>query len=230
MKVPAPRLEEIVTGRTHAHVVPWGGSKLFIHSGVTSALAELERRAAGAGFSLSVVSGFRDFESQLRIWNLKARGQRQLLDARGQPLEFAKLSPQQIVFAILRWSALPGGSRHHWGTDLDVIDARTVPPGYQVQLTPAEVEPGGIFGPLHDWLDENMDELGFFRPYREDLGGVSPERWHLSFAPLAESYLEALTLELLESVIEAADMELKDVVLDELETIYDRYVNGISPP
>ena len=38
----------------------------------------------------------------------------------------------------MRWSAIPGSSRHHWGTDLDVYDAAAVTPDYQVQLTPQE--------------------------------------------------------------------------------------------
>ena len=33
------------------------------------------------------------------------------------------------IDAILCWSALPGGSRHHWGTDCDVIDAAALPAG-----------------------------------------------------------------------------------------------------
>ncbi|MCZ8486094.1 D-alanyl-D-alanine carboxypeptidase family protein [Vibrio lentus] len=30
-------------------------------------------------------------------------------------------SEQQKLSAILRWSALPGASRHHWGCDFDVF-------------------------------------------------------------------------------------------------------------
>ena len=29
------------------------------------------------------------------------------------------------------------------------------------------------------------ESYGFFRPYARDRGGVAPERWHLSYAPLA---------------------------------------------
>ena len=57
-----------------------------------------------------------------------------------------------------------------------------------MQLTPAEVAPGGPFDALHRWLDERMAahaSQGFFRPYARDCGGVAPERWHLSYAPLS---------------------------------------------
>jgi LAS superfamily LD-carboxypeptidase LdcB len=228
VKTAIPKLEEILTGRTSGHVISLDESGPLVHAAVRAPLIELRKKAARAGFDLQVVSGFRDFASQLKIWNLKAQGQRPLLDHQGNPLDFASLTPIQIIFAILRWSAVPGGSRHHWGTDFDVIDKKAVPSGYRVQLTPAEVSPKGMFGPFHAWLDANMGKLGFFRPYCEDLGGISPERWHLSYAPVAEGYLEALTLDILEGAIESADMELKELVLDDLETIFDRYVNGIS--
>ncbi len=41
----------------------------------------------------------------------------------------ASSAEAERVAAILVWSALPGASRHHWGTDCDVIDAAALPPG-----------------------------------------------------------------------------------------------------
>ena len=41
---------------------------------------------------------------------------------------------------------------------------------------------------MHAWLDGQMAagrSHGFFRPYQKDHGGIAPERWHLSYAPLA---------------------------------------------
>jgi hypothetical protein len=149
-------------------------------------------------------------------------------DSNGLPLNFPALSPPEIVFAILRWSALPGGSRHHWGTDIDVIDAKAVPAGYQVQLVPSEVSPKGMFGPLHAWLDKNLEAHGFFRPYAQDLGGVSPERWHLSYSPVAETYYDAFTEDLQTEVVKGSPMQLKEVVLKYLEEIYERFVTNIA--
>lgn len=222
------QMDEVLTGRTSTHIATLPGEKIGVHRESLDALRGMQAAAQKAGFDLQVVSGFRDFASQLRIWNLKATGQRPLLDAKGKVLEFAKLSQQEIVYAILRWSALPGASRHHWGTDIDVIDRKSVPDGYQVQLIPTEVAPQGMFGKLHAWLDANLEKHGYFRPYAEDLGGVSPERWHLSYAPLAEKFFDAYSLEMLEGAIESAEMALKDVVLDELPKIFERYVTNIS--
>ena len=54
---------------------------------------------------------------------------------------------------------LPGASRHHWGHDVDIYDAAAMPEGYQIQLTPEEVEGAGIFAPMHDWLDRYFDKI-----------------------------------------------------------------------
>jgi LAS superfamily LD-carboxypeptidase LdcB len=220
---------EILTGRTDKHLVAWEKSSFLVQPEVASALSRLKQKANKGGFDLQLVSSFRDYAHQLRIWNAKAEGKRPLLDANGEPLEFKRLSEEEIIFAILRWSALPGASRHHWGTDLDVIDSRRLPAGYQVKLVPSEVTGEGMFAPLHDWLDEHMGEEGFFRPYAKDLGGVSPERWHLSYAPLAESYLASYSLEMLRELTKSSQIALKEVVLDHLPEIYRRFVQKISP-
>jgi LAS superfamily LD-carboxypeptidase LdcB len=220
----------VLTGKTETHLVAWEGTSFLVHSEVAAPLSRLKAKAAGAGFDLCLISSFRGHAHQLKIWNAKAQGKRPLLDAQGKPLVFESLSPENIVDAILRWSALPGASRHHWGTDVDVFDRNRLPKGYNVQLIPSEVLPGGMFAPLHDWLDEEMKEEGFFRPYAADRGGVSPERWHLSYAPVAESYLNELSEEMIQEVTELSEMLLKDVVLRRLSEIYRRYIKNISPP
>ena len=150
-----------------------------------------------------------------------------MLDSAAEPLSIHELSPAEWVYAILRWSALPGASRHHWGTDLDVYDHAARPEGYEIELIPEEVDSGGMFGPLHDWLDERISAEtaeGFFRPYDRDRGGVAPERWHLSHEPTASSLEEALSVGTLRAVLQNADLELKDVVLGHLDDIYERFV------
>ncbi len=201
-----------------------------VHRDAVGPLVELRTAAAAEGFDLAVESGFRSFERQLSIWNRKAKGERAVLDSQARPLDIARLGARELVFAILRWSALPGASRHHWGTDLDVYDRAAKPEGYEIQAIPAEVEAGGMFAPLHEWLDRRIAAgaaFGFFRPYDVDRQGVAPERWHLSFAPVASSYLRLLTVDLLREAIERADMALKDVVLDNLPEIHRRFVVNV---
>lgn len=223
-----------LTGRSDEHLCDRADAEAIgarVHREVVAPFRQLQDAARGAGFDLQVLSGFRSFEQQLSIWNRKAMGERAVLDSEAKPIDIATLSERELIFAILRWSALPGASRHHWGTDLDVYDAAARPDGYEIELIPEEVNPGGMFGPLHEWLDARMaadTAFGFFRPYDRDRGGVAPERWHLSHGPVAAMLLEALTVEQLWAAVAAADMALKDTVLANLDEIYERFVVNIN--
>jgi LAS superfamily LD-carboxypeptidase LdcB len=203
-----------------------------VHREVVDPFRELASAAAGAGFDLAILSGFRSFDKQLSIWNRKARGELAVFDSDARALDITSLSDRELVFSILRWSALPGASRHHWGTDLDVYDAAAKPAGYEIELIPSEYQSGGMFAPLSHWLDEriaNGSAFGFFRPYDRDRNGVAPERWHLSYAPLASVYARMLSLALFRRTIESADMMLKDVVLAHLDEIVARFVTNTNP-
>lgn len=125
-----------------------------VHRSLLDPLAELTARAAARGFELALASGFRSIERQCHIWNAKANGQRSVLDDAGVPLDIADLEPEALMFAILRWSALPGTSRHHWGTDVDVYDRAALPAGESLQLTLAECR--GPFAAFHQWLDGEL--------------------------------------------------------------------------
>lgn len=223
-----------VLGQSEAHLCdPITAAALGapMHREVVAPFLALQAEAREAGFDLRVLSGFRAFERQLSIWNRKVAGELALLDSEARPLDVATMSDAEIVFAILRWSALPGASRHHWGTDLDIYDAAACPPGYQVELVPAEVDDAGMFGPMHRWLDQRIaagGAQGFFRPYDQDRGGVAPERWHLSHAPSAAAFQQRLTAALLRDAIGRADLRLRDTVLDHLDPIFDRFVINVN--
>ena len=173
--------------------------------------------AAADGIELVAFSSFRDFDRQLGIWNGKFRGERPMQDRSGKPLDALALSPAERVEAILWWSALPGASRHHWGTDFDVLDARAMPPGYKLRVVPEEYLAGGIFHRLTTWLDAHMHAYGFFRPYTTDRGGVAPEPWHLSHATVAEHAQAAFTVGNLRAVLAESAIEGKEEVLAALE-------------
>ncbi|MBF5042154.1 MULTISPECIES: M15 family metallopeptidase [Myxococcaceae] len=222
--------EALLVGQDEAPMVPVPGGEARVHREVLPALQALQAEASRAGFALEVGSGFRSFARQLHIWNAKARGERPVLDAQERPVQLAALPPLERVHAILRWSALPGASRHHWGTDLDVFDRAALAPGAAFEMRAEETAPGGPFAPMHAWLDANLHRFGFFRPYAQDLGGVSPERWHLSYAPLALPLQRAHSPGRLARALEAAQVELGDVVLRELDALYARYVDNVSLP
>lgn len=223
---------DILLGKTNEHLVPLPGTKFFIHKLMLKDYLSLQKAAAADGFNLQVISAFRDYERQLKIWNLKASGQRTLLDDQERPLDYARLSPIEIMFAILRWSALPGCSRHHWGTDIDVYDGNTQT-AEDVKLVPSETYGDGPSARLHDWLDTRMatnSSFGFYRPYATDRGGVSPERWHISYYPLSRRCLEAFTFSLFKKNIEESEILLKDVLLQNADEIFQRYFLNVDLP
>lgn len=197
-----------------------------VHREVIDPLLFLTQRAASAGFILKVASSYRSFARQLLIWNNKAQGLRPVLNDVGEIIDINLLSPRDKVFAILRWSALPGASRHHWGTDIDVYGGAHIDPSYQLQLTVAETQGDGPYAEFHRWLNDELvhGSSGFFRPYAPDRGGVAPEPWHLSYAPLAAKFSQQLTSAVLREQIEQTDLELKRVVLDNLDEIFARFI------
>ena len=144
----------------------------------------------------------------------------------GKAINIQELSSWQKIQAILRWSALPGASRHHWGTDFDIFDANAMPENYQIQLTPEEVQGDGLFAPMHDWLDDYLksEKTNFYRPYTFDKGGIAPERWHLSYRPLADQYAQMLNADVLSNRLKDSNLMLLDVVLEYLDDIFQRYI------
>ncbi|MCB1705496.1 MAG: M15 family metallopeptidase [Halioglobus sp.] len=228
-----------LTGLDDSHLVTLAdGHRL--QAEVAQAFAALQAAALTAGFELAIASSFRPFSRQLAIWNGKASGARPVHDDAGRAVSMAALSAREKLHAILRFSAIPGTSRHHWGTDLDVYDAAAMPLGYPLQLSPPEVATGGLFDPLHCWLDERMaagESHGFYRPYASDRGGVAPERWHLSYAPLSVVCAQGCDRAVLAACWQCDDsadtLLLREEIEKDLDGLLARYVHvpeGWCPP
>jgi LAS superfamily LD-carboxypeptidase LdcB len=202
------------------------GGPCKVHAQVVPALEALQHDAKLAGFDLQIASGFRGFERQLSIWNAKALGSRPVLDLAGNPLDVHQMTEEELLFAILNWSALPGASRHHWGTDVDVYDAAAMPSNYQLQLTYEETLGEGVFARFHLWLSEYLKkvEQHFFRPYLKNVGGIAPEPWHLSYAPLADEFAKKLTVDMLVQKITSVDIQLKASILKHIDQIFAHYI------
>jgi len=219
-----------LTGRSRTHVVAVTDPSCTLHAHVVAPFMNLHRAARADGFDLRPVSAFRDFDRQLAIWNGKFNGERPLYDAAGCALDASQLSPAERIAAILRWSALPGASRHHWGTDVDLIDANALAPGVSVQLSAEEYADSGPFGPLAAWLGAHAARFGFFRPYRGVLSGVQAEPWHFSFAPVAETARRALGPSVLGAALASVSLMGKEHVLARLDELHARYVAAIDWP
>lgn len=227
----ALRLDALqLTGRSRSHVVDLEAPVCTLHHAAVEPFLAMRRAAAAEGIDLVPVSSFRDFSRQVTIWNAKYRGERTLLGRDGQPLDYAAIERSARVDTILWWSALPGASRHHWGSDLDVIDAAAVPIDYRVQLVPQEFAPDGVFARLDAWLARNLESFGFFRPYSSDRGGVQPEPWHLSYAPVSVPALAALTVDVLREALSHEPLDGLEDVAAQLTDIHERYVARIDAP
>jgi LAS superfamily LD-carboxypeptidase LdcB len=230
MRQPTEFTLEQLTGRTREHLEEVINPPCALHKEVVAPYLAMRAAAAADGIDLVAFSGFRDFDRQLAIWNGKFRGERPMQDRAGLPLDAKSLPPAARVAAILWWSALPGASRHHWGTDFDVLDAKAMPSGYQLQVIPSEYGAGGPFERLTRWLDTHMRAFGFYRPYTSDRGGVAPEPWHLSYAPVAARAQAALSVDGLRAVLAASAIEGRDEVLAALTRNFASYVVNVDAP
>ena len=164
------------------------------------ALGRLQARARAAGFDLAIASAYRSYQRQLLIFNQKAAGLRAVCNDVGDTLSRDELADDEWLHAILRYSALPGTSRHHWGSDIDIYDRAAIDTDYVLQLAPSEYQSHGPFAALSDWLADLIardDAEGFFRPYADDRGGVAPELWHLSYRPDATPMMSGVSDRLL---------------------------------
>ena len=196
----------------------------FVDREIVNDLQALSDAARACGFQLRVESAYRSFEKQLSIWNRKARGELVLLSETGVPME-RPTDEEELMHAILTWSALPGASRHHLGTDIDVVDGAACPEGYEVQLTPAECE--GLFAKFHAFLTERMESdsaFGFSRVFVPGRGKIRPEGWHIAHLPTSRKRLEHFSLEVLRGIYERSEMECKQAVLANLPKLAEDYI------
>ena len=219
-----------LTGRSRSHIVDVPVPPCSLHHAVVAPFMALRAAAAADGIDLVPISSFRDFNRQLTIWNGKCRGERELRGSGGVVLDAKSLDEDALVSTILHWSALPGASRHHWGTDMDVIDAAAMPAGYRPRLETEEFAHGGVFSRLDKWLAERSAELGFYRPYASYRGGFQPEPWHLSYAPVAAQALQQFSVQLLQEALDASDVAASAAVRRALPRIVETYVMNIAPP
>lgn len=219
-----------LTGQARTHISAVADPACLLHAQVVTPFLNLRRAAQADGIDLVPMSSFRDFARQLVIWNGKFSGERPMYDAAGALLEAGALTAMERIDAILLWSALPGASRHHWGTDLDLVDRGAPAAGYQIKLTREEFAPGGPFARLDQWLDAHAARFGFFRPFKGLRSGVQPEPWHFSFAPIAEQARRSLSPAVLHAAIAGAPLLGKEAVLARLDELHARYVARIDLP
>ena len=140
---------------------------------------KMQQAAQADGIAIQIVSSYRSFDHQQRIWN----GKYKRYTERG-------LTPTQAIHKIIDYSTIPGTSRHHWGTDIDIIDAN--PPTPSSLLQPKNYYGDSVYAPLKKWMDQNAKKFNFQLVYtkNEDRKGFKHEPWHFSYAPLSIPFLK----------------------------------------
>ena len=215
-----------LTGLVSTHLVQ-DQKSVYLHSHAKKALDGLRIAAHKEGFSLCVASGFRDFNRQQLIWNNKYSEKTAVLSKQEHPLDLSKLTELEKLVAILHWSALPGASRHHWGSDLDIYDQTLLPENKSLQLTTSEYDQGGYFFELTQWLSESMSEFDFYLPYKEYLGGVAREPWHISYRPISEKALIDLDETLIFDLISKNNIIGKSLICEQMPIIYKQFITNV---
>ena len=141
----------------------------------------MRQAAANEGIDIMVVSAYRSYNRQREIWNAKYK-----------TLTLLGLPAKDAIQEIITYSTLPGTSRHHWGTDIDIIDNAN-PQSGDVLL--AEKFYGdGPSSALRSWMNQNAADYGFLEVYTDhpNRKGFAHEPWHYSYHSLSKAYLEIL--------------------------------------
>ena len=139
---------------------------------------QMQNDAKKESIEIEIVSGYRSYEKQKDIWNNKYN----------KNFENGILGIKNIN-RIIQYSTLPGTSRHHWGTDIDIIDKRFVPKGDL--LIEKNYTENGIYSQLFYWMKKNSKKYGFYLVYDDSpkRKGFKFEPWHYSYKPLSVIFL-----------------------------------------
>tara|TARA_Y100000991_G_scaffold210209_1_gene191243 strand:- start:59 stop:742 length:684 start_codon:yes stop_codon:yes gene_type:complete len=207
---------EILIGIDDSRIV---SDTIHLEKETYSAFIKMKDAAEKDGIIIKLVSGFRDFYRQQMIWNNKYKKFTN---------EFSLDGPTAIK-EIIRFSTIPGTSRHHWGTEIDIIDKNFE--NEKDLLISKKYEEGGIFNSLKKWMDKNSKRFGFYIVYDDDSNrpGFEYEPWHYTYKPVSDLYQREFLKLNLKSIISKTKVEGKEFINDEFIKKYiDENIMGIS--
>lgn len=143
------------------------------------AFLKMKAEAKKEGINLTVVSSYRSYSHQKRIWERKFKRFRS-----------DGLSIENSIKKIIEYSTIPGTSRHHWGTDIDIYDANKKYSGGILQ--PENYHGNGPFCRLKEWMDKHAKNYGFYLVYTDNANrkGFKYEPWHYTYKALSYNYLK----------------------------------------
>ena len=208
--------EFALTGRGDLNLV---GEKVLLQDEVYQAFLAMQKAALKDGIWIEIVSGYRSFERQRNIWNRKY----EYYVNRG-------LSPQESMKRIIEYSTIPGTSRHHWGTDVDIIDKNAKRPNDV--LVEKNYEVSGAYEPLKNWMDSHAEEFGFALVYTNILErkGFKYEPWHFSYKAISSIFLSEYRKIDFTELFRKIDLNGKDYISDLfLQEYYEENILDINP-
>jgi len=187
---------------------------LYLNTEALQAYQDMYRAAANDGIDLKIVSAFRSFYRQKVIWESKWTGERKVM---GQNLYITYPNAEKRAKVILMFSSMPGTSRHHWGTDVDIYS-----------LNDKDFL-SGKGKKIYDWLQKHAEKYGFCQVYTPKpetrTTGYEEEKWHWSYQAVATEYLEQYQKHIKYSDIVGfkGDRVAKNI------GVIENYVLGINP-
>jgi len=204
---------DILTGRKTPSL------RFGLQTDASKAFESMKKEAARKGIQLFITSGHRDYNKQLTIWNNKfVRYQAQ------------GLKGLDLIRKITEFSAMPGTSRHHWGTDADILDI-AVPQPKNPLLPSHYVSDKGIYNKLNEWMINNAERFDFYEAYTDDptRKGYEFEPWHYSYKPIAIDYLKKYNQLISVKNVVSPALKGKELITDSFfEKYKNEYVNGIN--
>lgn len=151
-------------------------TSLYLRKDAYNAFCKMHQAAIKENVNLKIVSAFRSFTHQKSIWEAKWTGKRKV---EGEDLSRTPKGDLYKAKKILLYSSMPGSSRHHWGTDVDLNNLEN------------EYFDSGEGKRIYLWLTKHALEFGFCQVYAAGRNvGYQEEKWHWSYLPLATKMLQ----------------------------------------
>jgi len=152
---------------------------MYLRRDALAAFSQMADAAAKEGVTLRILSATRNFSAQQKLWEDKWSGRTRV---GGRDLSTER-DREARARAVLTFSAMPGASRHHWGTDIDLN-----------ALNDAYFQ-GAEGKRVYAWLTANAARFGFCQPYTPKGAGRptghDEEKWHWSYRPVSQPLLDA---------------------------------------
>ena len=188
------------------------GDTIRLEKNTFQAFKKMRNAAKKDGIDLKIVSSYRSYERQKLIWNNKFIKYTQ---------EF-KLDPKEAIDEIIRFSTIPGTSRHHWGKEIDIIDGKFS--DEKNVLISEKFMKGGIFFNIKKWLDKNSEKFGFYITYDDDPNrkGFEYEPWHFSYYPISKKMLSLFLKSDLKKIIKTDEIKGSEYFTDEFIEMYKK--------